>query len=70
MPDSSSARIAVDVGASHLRVAICDGTVLSDLVEDRVADLESLTASCGVRFEPAARLVKMAAEERTFHPSR
>jgi len=38
--------------------------------DDVVADLESLTASCGVRFEPAARLVTMAAEERSFHPSR
>jgi glucokinase len=40
MPFLHDPRIAVDVGASHVRVAISDGPLLAEVTESRVADLE------------------------------
>ena len=40
MPEITDARICVDIGASHVRVAISRGAVLTDVVEHRVSDLE------------------------------
>jgi glucokinase len=41
MPLFKDPRIAVDIGASHVRVAVSDGPLLTEVVEDRVADLEA-----------------------------
>lgn len=40
MPFFKDPRIAVDIGASHVRVAISDGPLLTEVAESRVADLE------------------------------